>query len=509
MFAKSTGATITGVEGNLIDVEVAISNGLPSFDIIGLPNTMVKEAKERVRTGISNAGIKLRQEKVTVNLAPANLHKDSAGLDLAIAVALLAGYGEIPLECLKDAMFAAEMSLEGDVRGIAGILPMVITARNKGLKRVFLAADNVNEALLVTGIEVFSVDNIANLVDYFNGRVNWKPAEKVKQLEPKTRYNADDFADVQGQFFTKRAFEIAAAGGHNLIMVGTPGSGKTMLARRMCSILPEMEPDEALEVTKIYSIAGLLKNSSGLITERPFRNPHHTATAAALVGGGTIPKPGEITLAHNGVLFLDELPEFSRKTLESLREAIEQGYSVVSRAGGTVRFPARFMLLTAANNCLCGREPEECICSYRSIMNYHKKLSGPFLDRIDIRIKVPKVTYKEMNADNKAETSAEIRKRVTAARNRQVKRLSSEGIFCNAQMSHKMIKKLCHISADALTLLEKVFEERNLSARSYDRVIKVSQTIADLAGDDEIKAAYVAEAIQLRDEDLLSEKVLK
>ncbi len=503
MFAKACGATTLGVDGMLIDVEVDCANGLPSFDIVGLPDAAVKESKERVRTAIRNSGIKLRQEKLTINLAPANLRKDSSGLDLPIAVGILAAYGLIPAESLGKRIFAAELSLEGDCRAVRGILPMAIRARDRGFEAIFTARDNVNEALLVEGIRVYPLDHLSQLVDFLLGRSALDPAERGTEMVKEVFGFADDFADVQGQFLAKRALEIAAAGGHNALMVGSPGAGKTMLARRMSSILPELTREEALEVTKIYSIAGLLPPNGGLITRRPFRNPHHTTSMTAMIGGGSIPRPGEVTLAQHGVLFLDELPEFSKTTLEVLRQPLEDRSVTIARVNATLSFPADFILLAAMNPCPCGYFGEEdgshsCECTPNEIKRYTRKISGPLLDRIDIHVHVPRVEYKDLSSAQRAEPSAKIRERVTSARERQFTRLKKFGIFCNAQMNHGILRETCPLDDTAQRLLEQAFRVMNLSARSYDRIIKVARTVADLGGSEKIMDIHVAEAIQLR-----------
>ncbi len=505
MFAKAYGATTLGVDGMLIDVEVDCANGLPAFDIVGLPDAAVKESKERVRTAIRNSGIKLRQEKLTINLAPANLRKDSSGLDLPIAVGILAAYGLLPPESLEKRLFAAELSLEGDCRAIKGILPMAVKARDQGFEAFFTARDNVNEALLVEGIKVYALDNLAQLMDFLLGRAELPLAEKGECPTEKEIGFSDDFADVQGQFLAKRALEIAAAGGHNALMVGSPGAGKTMLARRMSSILPELSREEALEVTKIYSIAGLLPPNGGLITRRPFRSPHHTTSMTALIGGGSIPRPGEVTLAQHGVLFLDELPEFNKTTLEVLRQPLEDRSVTIARVNATLSFPANFILLAAMNPCPCGYWGEEddshtCECTMNEIKRYTRKISGPLLDRIDIHIRVPRVEYKELSSTQKAEPSVKIRERVTAARQKQLARLKEYGMFCNAQMNHAILRETCPLDKSAQKLLEQAFRVMSLSARSYDRIIKVARTVADLGNSEKIQDSHIAEAIQLRND---------
>lgn len=503
MFAKSYGAVTLGVDGILVDVEVDVSFGFPGFDIVGLLDTAVKESKERVRTAIKNSGLKLKPERVTISLAPADIRKDSSGLDLPIAVGLMAAYGIVEPKRIENCLFAAELSLEGGLKGVHGILPMAVQAREQGLTEIIVAQDNVNEALLVEGLKVYGLSNLSELVDFLTGRLEKQPEEKqAEQLDDGVLF-WDDFADVQGQFVAKRALEIAAAGGHNVLMIGVPGSGKTMLARRLSSILPPLSRQEALEVTKIYSIAGLLRNNSGLVTARPFRSPHHTTSTVAMIGGGSVPRPGEVTLSHHGVLFLDELPEFSKSTLEVLRQPLEDGIVTISRVHATLTFPSRMILVTAMNPCPCGYQGDDdhaCTCTPNEIKRYTRKISGPLLDRIDIHIRVPRVAYKDLTSDKKAESSANIRQRVVAARNIQLERLKPYRIFCNAEMNHAMLKKTCPLTAGAQLLLGQAFKKMNLSARSYDRIIKVARTIADLDQAEEIGDRYIAEAIQLRND---------
>ena len=503
MFAKTYGATTIGVDGILIDVEVDAAFGFPGFDIVGLPDTSVKEAKERVRTAIKNSGIKLKQEKVTINLAPADIRKDSSGLDLPIAIGLLTAYGMIPAAKLDGCLFAAELSLEGALRGIHGILPIAIHAKKRGFSKLFVASENVNEALLVEDLDVYAMKDLNELVAFLLGEEGRMPNLPKAHPGLAVDFGMDDFSDVQGQFFAKRALEIAAAGGHNVLMVGVPGAGKTMLARRLPSILPEMLRQEALEVTKIYSIAGLLQNNGGLITKRPFRSPHHTTSSTAMIGGGSIPRPGEVTLSHNGVLFLDELPEFGKSTLEVLRQPLEDRVVTISRVHASLTFPSNMILVCAMNPCPCGWNGDRdhpCECTPNEIKRYTRKISGPLLDRIDIHIRVPRVEYKDLTSNNKAESSAEIRERVKAARIIQAERLQNYKLFCNAQMNHAMLRKTCQLTNPAQQLLEQVFKKMNLSARSYDRIIKVSRTIADLEKEDLIQEKHIAEAIQLRND---------
>ncbi len=458
MFAKTYGATTLGIDGRIIDVEVDVSPGLPGFELVGLPDTSVKESKERVRTAIRNSGIQLRQERVTVNLAPADVRKDSSGLDLPIAVGLLASYGMVPEAAVQSALFSAELSLDGNCRPISGILPMAITAREHGLTEFYVAPSNADEALLIDGLKVYAVENLAQLVRHLTGTETLTPAVPKSIKATKDNAFTDDFADVQGQYQAKRALEIAAAGGHN---------GK----------------------------------DTGLVTTRPFRSPHHTSSTVAMIGGGSIPRPGEVTLAHHGVLFLDELPEFSKKTLEVLREPIEDRQITVSRANATLTFPSSIILVAAMNPCPCGffgDKDHTCECSAGEIKRYTRKLSGPLLDRIDLHIRVSRVDYADLHATQRAESSAAIRARVVRARTIERERLERHGLFCNAQMNHSMIKKYCTMEKDAEHLLEAAFHRIQLSARSHDRIIKVARTIADLDGKPIIGASHIAEAIQLR-----------
>ena len=499
MFAKINSLGLFGLNSFNVDVEIDISRGIPAFDIVGLPDLSVKESRERIKASMRACGVEFPIARVMVNLAPANTKKSGSMHDTAIFMAVLKAAGYIAVS-LDEYCFIGELSLNGQLRPVEGVLPMTILAKESGFRGIFVPYDNVYEASVVEGIDVYGVKSVADLIDHFTKGI--KIPVQGRYNAPKSELQTSmDFADVKGQKVAKTALELAAAGGHNALLIGTPGSGKSMLAKRMPSILPDMTFEESIETTKIHSIAGTLDRSAPLVTVRPFRMPHHTISAAGLAGGGSVPHPGEISLAHNGVLFLDELAEFDRKTLEILRQPLEDGRVTISRSAGTVTYPANIMLIAAMNPCPCGyygHPSGKCRCSQRQVAVYLSKISGPLLDRFDLHIEVAPVEYQDLSSDIKEESSEDIRKRVTAAREKQLARFSGTGITCNANITPDKLREYCKMSDEADKFIGNAFDRLGLSARAYDRILKVARTAADLAGSDIIQKEHISAAIQLR-----------
>lgn len=500
MFAKVKSMGLFGMEAYTVDVETDISGGLPAFEIVGLPDKSVSEAKDRVRSAVKNCGFKFPVSRITVNLAPADTRKEGPIYDLAIFIGILKSSEQIKYATDSYA-FLGELALNGEIRKVNGVLPMVIKAREAGVSGVFVPRENALEGAVVKGIDVLPADNVFQVLDHLSGNETIAPAVPIKNSSMFS-FNAD-FADVKGQFEARRALEVAAAGGHNVIMIGAPGSGKSMLAKRLPSILPSMTFEESLETTKIYSVTGSLPDGVSLITERPFRAPHHSVSTAGLSGGGngrTI-KPGEVSLAHNGVLFLDELPEFKRAALEVLRQPLEDERIVISRVAGTVSYPCSVMLVCAMNPCPCGfygHPSKKCTCPPGAAQRYLSRVSGPLLDRIDIHIEVPPVDFEKLSDSEKGESSAEMRKRVEKARLIQQKRFEGTGVSSNAHMSAGLTREFCRPVPAAMKMLENAFERMGLSARAYDKILRVSRTVADLDGSEKIETEHIAEAIQYR-----------